>query len=334
MDTHELDYWVQCTRLRSARHKKRMQRKGEDKQLLQKHREELDIWAALRKLEWIDLKPPVQRGFIRYFVLRSDLSRSRDASFFKGILDKINTTHWSHRKDFKKKTKRFGKKIYRVREQRLDDVSADEFLKKFNEKERAYFDEHMVHRGKCNRLFKVYRFTETWMFVLKVEPNMITKVRVHNIDLAKRSAELDKFFTHKRRNRLRKISGGTYHEHVWPDKKFRSPFLCKSFSSILDDYWPDPQTDATCKTLGNPGVLSFLDQRCVNGFGGWPELSSMTSVPFARNQITQSSITTCGAFDHLLILSVVRILNKGFVPPNSPECLLNTTVTMRWWRIT
>ncbi|MBS1507007.1 MAG: hypothetical protein JSS79_10205 [Bacteroidetes bacterium] len=224
-----------------------MQRKDKDKLLIRKHKEEKGIWSEIRNLEWNELKPPVQRGFIRYFVLREDVARTKEASFFQRILDKINTRQWSYRKDFKKKGRRFGKKVYNVREQQLADVSVQDFIKNFSEREHPYFEEQLVHWRYSKKPHKVYRFTESWRFVLKVQPNMITKVRVKNLDLERRKAEVDKFFNYERRGRLWKLIDATHSWHRKPEEKYRSPFYNRSFASVLDEYWPDQQMKITFK---------------------------------------------------------------------------------------
>ena len=245
MDTHEYNYWVQRTRLRSARHKKRMQYEDDDKALIQKHKEEKAVWFEMRNLGWTELKPPVQRGFIRFFILRSDVARTKEAPFFLKILEKINTSQWSSRKDFKKKRRRFGKKVYMVREQRLADASETDFANKFSEKEKLCFYEVLVHYGKSKIPVKVYRLTETWRFVLRVRPNMITKVRVKDLDLEKRKSELNRFFNHERRLRLTKLLyGDTYKWNHRPGDNLGNPLHNKSFTSVLDEHWPDRESKA------------------------------------------------------------------------------------------
>ena len=106
-------------RLQSARRKKRMQHEDFEKHLLALHKEQQQLYKQQQALGWIDLKPPVMRGWKRYFVLRDDVARSKHAGFFEGILEKINKTEFSSRKDFKVKKRKAGKKIYVVRDQQL-----------------------------------------------------------------------------------------------------------------------------------------------------------------------------------------------------------------------
>lgn len=218
-----------------------MQVEDFDKKLIHLHREESAIWKQIWNLGWKELKPPIQRGFIRFFILRDDVRRTKEAPFFEKLLDKINTSQWSYRKDFKRKRKRFGKKVYVVREQRLDDVGEKEFFgKKFTEQERSYFYETLTHSKQSKKPVKVYRFTETWRFILRVEANMITKVRIKDLDLERKRAEIDRYFDVDRRNRLWKLLHGT----CWgwnrrAKDKYKDPFHNRSFADILDEYLPE-----------------------------------------------------------------------------------------------
>lgn len=77
-----------CYRLRTARHKKRMQYEDFDKQLIQLHQEENGLYEQRRNLGWEPLLPAVQKGWKRFFVLRDDVARSKQAEFFENILKK------------------------------------------------------------------------------------------------------------------------------------------------------------------------------------------------------------------------------------------------------
>jgi hypothetical protein len=56
------------------------------------------------------------------------------------------------------------------------------FGEKFTEQERLYFYETLKHSIHFKKPFKVSRFSEPWRFVLQVQPNIITKVAVKNVD--------------------------------------------------------------------------------------------------------------------------------------------------------
>ena|SRR5579871_3897853 len=60
-------------------------------------------------------------------------------------------------------------------------------------------------------------------------------------------AEVEKFFTFDRTKRLLKLLGDTYKWNRRAEEKDRSPFLNRSFASILDEHWPDQQMKVTSK---------------------------------------------------------------------------------------
>jgi hypothetical protein len=262
MEMEELKYYLQCSRIKSLRNKKRMQREDFDKMLIRLHKEEKVIHKARRNLGWTELKPPVQRGFVRFFVLLEDVKHTRQASFFEEILKKINTSQWSHRRDFKRKRRKFGKKIYVVREQGLQDIGEKEFFsKKFNDSERLYFYETLIHPKWSRTPIKVYRFTESWRFILRVEPNMITQVRIKDLDLEKRDAEINKYFTNDSRQRLWKLLDGSVGwKHDVEKRKYGDPLHNKSFADTLSDYMPEPQQLKLKRNPRTPRV-SFLSER-------------------------------------------------------------------------
>jgi hypothetical protein len=204
----------------------------------------------------------------RYFILRDDFARTKEAPFFQKILDKINTRQWSYRKDFKKKGRRFGKKVYNDREQNLDDVSEHAFFKKFNEKERMYFYEHLVRWKNSKQPLKVYRFAERWRFVLKVQVNMITKVRVKNLHLEKQKAEVEKFFTYERRLRILKIRHGSnkWKWDYFPKDKYKNLLHNRTFASILDEHWPDQQMKVSFKNPRQTRGFCFLPDELLSYF--------------------------------------------------------------------
>ncbi|HVV04083.1 MAG TPA: hypothetical protein VHC96_07645 [Puia sp.] len=82
---------ILCYRLRTARHKKRMQYEDLDKRLIALDKEQWALRKQQWNLGWEPLIPPVQKGWKRCFVLQGDVARGKHAEFFEGILKKINT---------------------------------------------------------------------------------------------------------------------------------------------------------------------------------------------------------------------------------------------------
>jgi hypothetical protein len=183
-----------CYRLRYTRQKKRMQYEDFDKQLIQLDKEEKKLRKQQRNLGWELLNPPIQRGWIRHFVLREDVARGKYAVFFNNILKKINTYEYSWKKDFKKKKRKRGRKIYVLKPQYLLKPYEYQFSKmEFTESEKQFFKEVWEVDWRKQPV-KRYEFVEPWRFVLKVRVNMIDKVRIKDIELESRLNEIDNYF--------------------------------------------------------------------------------------------------------------------------------------------
>ena len=257
MSTNE---YIESSRIRSTRRRKRMQILDSDKKLIFLHKEELAVSKKMGNLGWTELNPPVQRGYIRFFILRPDVRRMKDALFFEKILEKINTTHWSYRKDFKKKRRKYGKKLYTVREQHLRDIEEWEFNKKFTDTERQCFYETLIHSRDYKKPFKVFRFIDSWRFILRIQPNMITKVRIKDLDLERRYGDIRRYFQFdNRRNRLFKLlhGGRGWEWDSRPKAKYKDPLANRSFADILDKYHEEPVLKPCKETLEIPGVFLF-----------------------------------------------------------------------------
>ena len=259
-------------RLRSERSRRRAVKKASDKQLLRLHQEEDAIYKRMTNLEWVPLTPPIQQGFVRLFVVRSDVRRTKQGPFYEKLLGKINTRQWSHRKDFKEKRRRFGKKVYVERAQRLVDVDERKFRSNhFSEAERMCFSEVLVYKQHCRIPVKVYRFIEDWRFVLRVQPNMITRVRIKDVDLEAKAADIDRFFSFDcRRERIIKLLYG-YDRWRWkstPLERIHDPFKNRSFNEVLAEFQEDIYWNKTLmmKPSDDPGVSFFMNSAYNRGF--------------------------------------------------------------------
>lgn len=242
MDTKIIQQYgedILCYRLRTARQKKRMQYEDFEKRLIQLYKEEKTLYRQMRNLGWEPLIPPVQKGWKRFFVLRDDVARSGQAEFFQGILNKINTYDWSHRKDFMIRKRRFGRKNYVVKDQQLHEPWEWLFVKlDFNEHEKQMFNEEYKHDKRYGKPVKKYVFKEPWRFVLRVRPNIITKIRVKDPVIESGLKEIDNYLE---RNDLRKTQARLLHgNYKWREwKKFEKydevNFLKnKSLNQVID----------------------------------------------------------------------------------------------------
>ena len=226
-------------RIRTARQKKRAVYEYFDKHLLALNREERALMILQQNLGWEPLVPPVQKGWIRSFVLRDDVARGRRAEFFTNILRKINTYEYSYRKDFKVKKRKMGRKIYVVKPQELLKPDPQHFEKlNFSGDEKRFFYIQEYHNATRNLQYR-YVFSDPWMFVLKVRPNIIDRVRIKDAVLEQRLDEIDHYF--KRNDYtvklLKLLHGDKRWGHTFQGEEYRNPnpIKNKTLTQILDE---------------------------------------------------------------------------------------------------
>ncbi|SHG82506.1 hypothetical protein SAMN02787100_4762 [Chryseobacterium sp. OV279] len=204
-------------RLRSARSRKRTGKKDVEKQIRKKYKRSKELWYLRRNIPWIPLEKPYQRGFIRFFVLNDDVKRSEDADFYEGILKKIATYMYSESRLFLKKRRKFGRRIYVEKPQRLNTVSSYAWTDpKFglSPRERPYFLKKEEYNPFRKRNETYYEFTEPWRFTLRIKPNMITHYKPVDLDLEREYAEIKAYVEqHKIAGIIRKKIYGK--SNVW-----------------------------------------------------------------------------------------------------------------------
>lgn len=237
-----------------------------EKSLLRVYREYHRLQNEHLNLGYERLEPPVQRGWKRFFVLRPDVAGSREAKLFQGILDRINTTEFSSRRDFRKKRRRGGRKVYEVRSQELLKLCTTSFAKKkFNEEEASYFDLVMADERPGSYYRWIYAFREPWRFQLKIAPNIIRRTKVKDFDLECRISDVSRYID---RNhlwpyifKLRYGSSQWSGRYTWggdlPRYRY-DPLKNRTFAEVLDEYWPDGQNKTEIEKPPDDGGFSFL----------------------------------------------------------------------------
>ncbi|MBC9910606.1 hypothetical protein [Chitinophaga varians] len=192
----ELQYYIQSARLKTARQKRRAVITARDKALLRLDKYRRELWRKSREPLYVPLKPPIQKGYVRFFVLRDDVARGKQASFFEGILAKINTMEYFHRKDFKKKKRVRGKKVWVDKVQHLRTLSLSEFEKlRFTREEVIFFEERLEMPRYGKKEVPVMVFKEPWRFVLRIRPHMLTHQRIVDPVLESQIQEVDNYLT-------------------------------------------------------------------------------------------------------------------------------------------
>lgn len=201
------------SRLRSLRSRKRIIKKDVEKQIRKKYKRSNELWELRRKIPLVPLEKPYQKGFVRFFVVRDDVKRTKDGEFFEGILTKINTYMYSETRKFLKKKRKFGRKIYVVRDQKLGHVLPSQWNDPklgLTTREKQYFLKREEYNPFRKRYNVYYEFIEPWRFTLQVKPYMITHYKPLNSDLEKEIDELDSYLNqHKIKGIIcKKINGG------------------------------------------------------------------------------------------------------------------------------
>ena len=181
-------------RLRTERRRKKDAIDDKNKQLIRLYREDKSLNKQKWELPMIDLIPPIQRGWKRYFIVREDVRRSKMGTFYENLLQKINTVQHNTDKAFKVKKRRKGRRIYEAKEQLLKKIYTYELVKlKLTERELACFELKTIREVRYKTIYEkqVYVFKEPWRYVLRIRPNMIDKVKAHDNELEQRIAEVD-----------------------------------------------------------------------------------------------------------------------------------------------
>lgn len=194
MDIHDLPY-----RLKSARRKKRLVKEAFDKKLIRLNKQWWKLRCQIRELPPVPLEKPYQKGWVRHFVLRSDIMRSDQAEFYQNLLTKINTYCRHYDKSFKRRKVRKGTYHYfDAKYQKLRELDPDEFHgSKLNltdaEKRCFYFKEvwDVVYRRWKNK----YVFTEPWRFVLVIKPYIVYAAKQADEELEQQLSEIDEFIS-------------------------------------------------------------------------------------------------------------------------------------------
>ncbi|BAV09338.1 hypothetical protein SAMN05421788_101776 [Filimonas lacunae] len=189
---------LQCFRMRTERQKNRIKRKDFEKKLLALRRAEDALYEQQNNLGWMELRPPVMRGYKRSFVLREDVARSKDAAFYERILQMVNTTVYHHDKSFFQKKKKKGRYKWGPVEQHVHSLSEHDIKRwKLTPKERnQFYQAQVVDR---NGTFQYYKYVlkEKWRFVLRIRPHMITRTRIRDEVIEQRLQEIDEIFTQR-----------------------------------------------------------------------------------------------------------------------------------------
>jgi hypothetical protein len=215
-------------RLRTERRRKRDAIDDKNKQLIRLYREDKNLRKQKMELPMIELVPPIQRGWKRYFIVREDVRRSKVGTFYENLLQKINTVQYNSDKAFKVKKKRKGRRIYEAKEQLLKVIYFYELSKfKFTERESECFELKTIREVRFKTIYEkqIYVFKEPWRYILRICPNMIDKVKAHDNELEQRLAEVNaKVWHNSKRGKIIKLGfARSYRWKNFENTKYLNP---------------------------------------------------------------------------------------------------------------
>lgn len=189
----------------------------EGKEVRRIYKEWTDLWRSYKDLgHWVKVKP-YRRGWTRYYVLRNDISRRKDAFYIQKALDLVNTTRYSRSKKFttrdwrSKKDKPISQSLGYISEEKYEGL--DDRIKKHLVK-RIYTQKTVW--GK--REYVGYTLRHEYWAEFKIEPNIIVEHWIPDVEVERRRAELD--LKIERHNLWPKI----YREHGWSNWKWDNPY--------------------------------------------------------------------------------------------------------------
>lgn len=141
------------------------------------------------------LEEPYQRGWKRHFTVRPDVAKSADGPFYETLLAKINQVQYWHDETFKRKVRGSKKKIYThtAPELKVYEEHNWHYTKDLSDRERMCFHREYLPCRHADRYYWGYVFSEPWRYVITVEPNIITEVRLLDSELEQEIARLEDY---------------------------------------------------------------------------------------------------------------------------------------------
>ncbi|OXB12578.1 hypothetical protein [Flavobacterium reichenbachii] len=243
MENYTVDEYALCSRLKSKRRKKRLVKEDFEKHLIQLRKLEKKLWNKRRDLPLVPLANPYQKGWQRGFILREDVARSNESSFYRTLLEKIDTWQYSSEKSFKRRKKRKRRNVYVEKIQTVKEFSEWDWRSpklELTEKEKAHFFKRERWCSNYKRYKIHYVFNEPWRYVLRVKPYIITHTKMVDSDLESAIKLLDNYIANLNlRHKINKIKGGfsnhwKYYQNENPREE--NPIKNKSLHELYQQY--------------------------------------------------------------------------------------------------
>ncbi|NML21426.1 hypothetical protein HHL16_11105 [Pseudoflavitalea sp. G-6-1-2] len=227
-------------RLRSARTRKRWAKTDREKQLIALDKLQNELWRQWSDRPFLPLETPYQSGWIRTYVLREDVQKSKHAAFFSSILSRINNVQFNRDKDFRAKKRNRRRKTYSIAQplREIDEYGWKSGKCKLTDLQKQFFYPRTSWCTRKRRFVTHYVFSEPWRFVLVVQPRMITQVQLADPVLESKKQLVDNHIrNYDLRQKLNKLTKGkkrTYSRCGKPP--VIDPYKNRSFSDRLQAY--------------------------------------------------------------------------------------------------
>ena len=194
----------------TRKHRLKPNPKTEQERKLRAAAQELKLlYGTVSNPPSVRLEEPIQRGWVRRYVLSQEAQSRPDREMLADILLDIGPERHSRRPDFLKKKRRGSRKLVEM-DQPLERILIDRWSTKRHPRRdewKRYF--HFEYQPYMGGLQWFYIFTDTHLFELKVEPYWLTHVKIIDPVALSRCAELEAWMEHhvrwKKYNRLKGI---------------------------------------------------------------------------------------------------------------------------------
>lgn len=147
-------------------------------------------WSLLRgglhrypdDMTWVKLEEPIRSGWYRYFVVRHDLANSTHIKTYQRLLEIVQNSDSSNRKDFARRDYERGGKLYPT-ELKPKTLTEREWVK-LDPPLQKYF-ERFIRRDPKTKVIVGFEWVlkDPWILAVKIRPNYITHLGIPNGDV-------------------------------------------------------------------------------------------------------------------------------------------------------
>jgi hypothetical protein len=230
-------------RLKSARRKKRLQKKDLDKQLLRMERELNKLEEIKSNQPVVQLEKPYQKGWIRQFVLRPEVGKSNKAEFYQQILDKINSGQQHYDQSFKQPKRNKHRHPYNYTKwpelRKINRYDWTYNKAKLSDEQRECFRRVEFWDQQYYRWDYRYEFAKPELFEIAVRPFIVDKIKLGDAVLEQEIDYLRHILYESRlMYRFSKIKGRRfrYRWEEYENRKYRNPLKNIPLNKIENIY--------------------------------------------------------------------------------------------------